>query len=45
MNEEFEDDKEPFVQKLKITFIQTFGMIVGMTIMIILNMYEEDFDF
>jgi len=38
LNEEFEDDKESFREKLKITFIQIFGLVVGFTIMIVLNM-------
>lgn len=42
MNEEFQDDKEPLVEKLKITFIQVFGSLSGYWIMIILNMYEDD---
>ena len=45
LNEEFEDDQEPFGEKLKITFIQICGLITGISIMIILNMYEDDFNF
>lgn len=45
MNEEFEDESESFKEKIKITFIQVCGLITGISIMIILNMYEDDFDF
>ena len=44
MNEEFEDEDEPFIQKLKITIIQIFGSMVGIGIMIILNMYEDEIE-
>jgi hypothetical protein len=44
MNEEFEDEDEPFIEKLKITIIQIFGAVVGITIMIILNMYEDEIE-
>ena len=42
MKEEFENKKETFKDKLVITFIQLLGMVVGITTMIILNMYEDD---
>lgn len=42
MNEEFEDQSEEFQEKLKITFIQVFGILFGYWIMILLNMYEDD---
>jgi hypothetical protein len=44
MKEEFEDSKESFFEKIKITFIQLCGLMLGYTIMIVLNMYEEDID-
>ncbi len=44
MNEEFEDEDEPFIEKLKITIIQIFGAVVGITIMVILNMYEDEIE-
>ena len=45
LNEEFEDEKESFSEKLKITFFQLFGMVTGITIMVCLNLYEDDFNF
>ena len=44
MNEEFEDEDEPFIEKLKITVIQIFGIIVGITIMVLLNLYEDEIE-
>ena len=43
MNEEFEDSINSFTEKLKITFIQISGMCIGYTVIISLNMFEEDF--
>jgi hypothetical protein len=45
LNEEFEDENESFSEKLKITFFQLFGIITGITIMVCLNLYEDDFNF
>ena len=45
MNEEFEDENESFSEKLKITFFQLFGMVTGITIMVCLNLYEDEFNF
>jgi hypothetical protein len=42
MNEEFQDEDESFKDKFAITFIQTFGILIGYSVMILLNIYEED---
>ena len=42
MNDEFEEEDEPMPEKLKITAIQIFGILTGYTIMIVLNMYEDE---
>lgn len=42
MNEEFNDDDETFIERIKITIIQIFGSMTGFSIMIILNMYEDE---
>ena len=41
--EEFENAK-PFKEKIRLTFIQEFGLIVGILIMVFLNMYEESIE-
>lgn len=41
MKEEFDKNKGPLKEKFLITFIQLFGMMIGITIMVILNMYED----
>ena len=45
LNEEFEDDAEPFNEKIKITIIQIVGLLVGMSIIIILNIEESILEF
>ena len=45
LNGEFEDEDEPFREKIKITIIQILGLIVGMTIIIVLNVEEESLEF
>ena len=44
LNEEFDDPKESFREKIKVTAIQLMGMITGMGIMILLNMYDEELE-
>jgi hypothetical protein len=45
MNEEFEDENEPMIEKFKITFIQICGLLTGYTVMTVLNMYEDEIQF
>ena len=42
MNEEFDDNKETLVEKLKITGLQILGISIGYIIMIGLNILEEE---
>jgi zinc transporter ZupT len=44
MNEEFENENESFVNKLKITFIQIAGFTTGIVIMVVLNLYEDQIE-
>jgi len=45
LNEEFEDENEPFLEKLKITLIQVLGVAFGMGIIIFLNVEETFLEF
>lgn len=44
MKSEFDENKDPIPEKLKITYIQLLGMLSGITFIVILNMYEDDFE-
>ena len=44
MKDEFNSNKDPIPEKLKITYIQLLGMLTGITFITILNMYEDDFE-
>ncbi len=43
MKEEFDENKDPIPEKLKITYIQLLGMLTGITVITVLNMYEDAF--
>lgn len=45
MNEEFNDENETFKEKLKITGFQILGILIGFSIMIVLNVFEDDLEF
>ena len=45
MNDEFEDPNEPMREKIKITLIQICGILLGFTVMIVLNMYDDEISF
>ena len=45
LNDEFEDEKEPFREKIKITLIQIMGLIIGMSIIVLLNVEEAFLEF
>ena len=42
MNSEFEDSGDSFIEKLRITRIQVLGIIFGVCLMTILNIYEDE---